>query len=271
MRTVMLPARNLSVCYEDRGAGPAVVLLHAFPMCRWMWRPQLDALDGEYRVLTPDLPGFGSTPAVPGVTIDVMADVVAEFLAAANVPGPVALGGLSMGGYVALAFARRHPDKLRGLILADTKAEPDDDAAKRNRDKMLTALADGTLPAAGVVDQMLPKLLGDDTRANRPAVVAEAKRIGAAQPKDGIVAAVTALRDRPDAGPGLANIRVPALVLVGEQDAVTPPDGAKALADRIPGGRLVVIPGAGHLSNLEDPAAFTAAVREFLAGLPAAG
>jgi len=269
MRTVKLPARNLSVAYEDRGTGPVVVLLHAFPMCRWMWQPQIDALEGEYRVLTPDLPGFGSTPPVPGVSVDVMADVVAEFLTAAGVPGPVVLGGLSMGGYVAFAFARRYPDRLRGLILADTKPEPDDDAARQTRNKILAGLTDGSLPAPGVVEQMLPKLLGDRTRADRPAVVAEVRRIGAAQPKDGIMAAVAALRDRPDAGPGLGNIRVPTLVVVGEQDAATPPDGAKRAADRIPGSRLVVIPGAGHLSNLEDPAAFTAALREFLSGVAA--
>lgn len=267
MRTVKLAAHNLTVAFEDRGTGPVVVLLHAFPMCRWMWRPQLDALEGGFRVLTPDLPGFGSTPAVPGVTIDAMADIVADFIAAVGVAEPVVLGGLSMGGYVALAFARRHPDRLRGLILADTKAEPDDEAGRRNRDKMLTALDEGTLPAAGVVDQMLPKLLGDTTRESRPAVVAEAKKIGAAQPKDGIMAAVAALRDRPDAVPGLGNIRVPTLILVGEQDAVTPPDGAKKMAAAIPGSKLVVIPAAGHLSNLEDPAAFTTAVREFLVGL----
>lgn len=270
MRTVKLPGHGLSVAYEDRGAGPVVVLLHAFPMCRWMWRPQLDALEGEYRLLTPDLPGFGSTPAVAGVTVDVMADVVAEFLTAAGVAGPVVLGGVSMGGYVSFAFARRHPARLRGLVLADTKPEPDDAAARRTRDKMFAALVDGSLPAHGVVEQMLPKLLGDKTRSSRPAVVAEVRRIGAAQPKDGLMAGVAALRDRPDAGPELGNIRVPTLIVVGEEDAATPPDGAKRTADRIAGARLVVIPGAGHLSNLEAPAEFTAALRDFLAGLPPA-
>jgi 3-oxoadipate enol-lactonase len=264
MRTIKLPARNLSVAFEERGTGPVVVLLHAFPMCRWMWRPQLDALEREYRVLTPDFPGFGSTPTVAGITIDAMADVTADFLAAVGVSEPVVLGGVSMGGYVAMAFARRHPARLRGLILADTKADPDDDAGRRARDKTLTALTDGTLTPAGLIEQMLLPLLGGTTRSTRPAVVAEVKKIGAAQPKDGLIAAVTALRDRPDAGPELGNIRVPTLILVGEQDAITPPDAAQRMAERIPGSRRVVIPAAGHLSNLEAPDAFTAAVREFL-------
>jgi pimeloyl-ACP methyl ester carboxylesterase len=267
MPTVTLPDRNLAVAYEDRGSGLAVCLLHAFPMCRDLWRPQLDALSDSFRVLAPDLPGFGGTPAVDNVTIDAMAGVVADFLTAAGVPGPVVLGGLSMGGYVAFAFARRHPDRLRGLVLADTKPEADDAAAKANRDKQLAALADGSLTAAGLVEQMLPKLLGAETLARRPDVVNAVKAIGASQPIKGIAAAVKALRDRPDAVAGLGNIRVPTLVVVGEQDAVTPPDGAKRTADRIPGSRYVGIPGAGHLSNLEDPAAFNTALRDFLAGL----
>jgi 3-oxoadipate enol-lactonase len=267
MLTIKLPNRNLTVAYEDCGRGPVVVLLHAFPMCREMWRPQLDALADAYRILAPDLPGFGGTPPVAGISIDQMADVVGDFLDAAGIVEPVVLGGLSMGGYVALAFARRHPQRLRGLILADTKPEPDDDTAKANRNAQLSALGDGRLTPAKLVEQMLPKVLGDDTRTSRPDVVAEVQRIAAAQSRDGIAAAVAALRDRPDAVPHLGTIRVPTLIIVGEQDTLTPPDGAKRTADRIPASRLVVIPKAGHLSNLEDPAAFTAAVRDFLSGL----
>lgn len=267
MPTCRLPARNLTVAYADRGAGPPLVLLHAFPLSSEMWRPQLDALSDAARVIAPDLPGFGASAPLPGMTIEDVADVVAESLAALGVSEPVVLGGLSMGGYAAFAFARRHPDRLRGLILADTKPEPDDDTAKANRDKLLAGLEGGTLTAAGVVEQMLPKLLGDRTRADRPDIVAEVRRIGSAQSAGGVVAAVRALRDRPDSVPGLGNIRVPTLILVGEQDAVTPPAGAQATAARIAGSRLVVIPGAGHLSNLEEAEAFNAAVQEFLAGM----
>ena len=170
-----------------------------------------------------------------------------------------------MGGYAALAFARKYPDRLRGLVLADTKAEADTAEAKAGRDKMIALVRENT--AAAVVEQMLPKLLGEFTRANRPDVVAEVRRIGSAQSVDGVAAALAALRDRPDATPTLPNIRVPTLVVVGAEDTLTPPDGAKKMADAIPDAKLVVIPTAGHLSNLECPAEFTTAVRMFLASL----
>jgi pimeloyl-ACP methyl ester carboxylesterase len=260
-------ADGTALAYQEAGTGPAVVLLHAFPMAAEMWRPQLAGLADGYRVLAPDLPGFGGSPARPGTTVDTIADAVAAFLDAVGDRGPVVLGGLSMGGYAAFAFARRFPERLRGLILADTKPEPDDAAARANRDRQLAGLADGSLTAAGLVEQMLPKLLGDTTRASRPEVVAEVRRIGEGQSTAGLAAAVRALRDRPDAVPGLAAVRVPTLVLAGAEDAVTPPAGARATASRIAGATFVELPAAGHLSNLETPEAFTAAVRRFLDGL----
>jgi pimeloyl-ACP methyl ester carboxylesterase len=251
----------IPLAVTDRGSGPTVVLLHAFPLSRQMWEPQVATLSDRYRVVAPDLYGFGDTPLPQGGwTVDSMADAVAGL-----VDGPVVLGGLSMGGYVALAFARRHPGRLRGLILADTKAEADGPEARAARDKMI-ALANEKGTAA-VVDEMVPKLLGATTRKSRPEVEKEVRRIGSAQSAGGVAAALAALRDRPDATPGLGNIRVPTLVVVGVEDGVTPPDAARKLAAGIPGATLEEIPAAGHLSNLEDPAAFTAAVRRFLDGL----
>jgi 3-oxoadipate enol-lactonase len=241
---------------------PPLVLLHAFPLSSEMWRPQVEALSGEFRVLTPDLPGFGVSAPIDPPTIDGMADAVARFLDAQGVTEPVALGGLSMGGYVALAFARKYPQRLRALILADTRAEPDDAVGKANRDKMIAFAGDHT--AADVIDQMLPKMLSDETRARRPEVVAEVRRIASAQSITGIIAALKSLRDRPDAGPSLANINVPTLVIVGSDDALTPPAMAQRLARDVGGAQLVTIAGAGHLSNLEKPVEFTDAVRKFL-------
>ncbi len=269
MPTVTVPALNARVGYDDRGTGPAppLVLLHAFPLSREMWAAQLAALSDGRRVLAPDLPGFGeSEPLLAGFTMDAAADAVAGFVDAVGVAGPVAVGGLSMGGYVAMAFARRHPGRVAALVLADTKAEPDDEAARANRDKMVKhAEAHGS---AGVVEQMVPKLLADESRLNRPEAEAAVRRIGTAQLAGAIVAAVKGLRDRPDAAPGLGEVRVPTLVVVGEKDAVTPPAAAQAIADRVAGSRLVVIPGVGHLSNLEAPDAFNDAVRSFLDSLP---
>lgn len=248
----------------DTAAGLTLVLLHAFPLDREMWRPQLDALAGRARVLAIDLPGFGHSPvAATPFTVDSAADAVAALLDAAGVAGRVVVGGLSMGGYVAMAFARRHPDRLAGLILADTRGEPDDDAAKQGRETMI-ALAN-TQGAAAVAERMLPKLLGEATRATRPDVVETVRRIAARQSAEGVAAALAALRDRPDANPGLDAVAVPTLILVGEHDAVTPPVLASAMGARIWGSLVETIPAAGHLSNLENPEAFNAAVVEFLA------
>jgi pimeloyl-ACP methyl ester carboxylesterase len=170
-----------------------------------------------------------------------------------------------MGGYVSLAFARRHPGRLRGLILADTKAEPDDEAARANRERLIAFAATST--GVAVLEQMLPKLVSAETPANRPEVIAELKALAGAQVAAGIVAALKALRDRPDARPGLAAISVPTLVIVGRDDPLTPPANAETLAAGIRGARLVVLDGAGHVSNLEQPMRFNAAVRAFLQGL----
>lgn len=255
-----IPARGLTLGYDDRGTGTPVVLLHAFPLDRTMWRGQLDALSDAARVLTLDLPGFGeSAPAA--FTVDSAADVVADFLTALGIEKAV-VGGLSMGGYVALAFARRHANRLLGLILADTRAEPDDATGKANRAKTISLAEEKG--AVGVADMMIPKVLSEQTRTTKPDVAELVRSIAARQSTGAVVAALAALRDRPDAVPGLAAVTVPALVLVGEYDAVTPPLASAALAGGLPHAELTHIPGAGHLSNLENPAAFDAAVRGFV-------
>jgi pimeloyl-ACP methyl ester carboxylesterase len=244
-----------------------VVLLHAFPLSRAMWAPQIAALQDCYRLITPDLRGFsGSAGFTDTPSLDRMADDVAQLLDDLQVRERIVLGGLSMGGYTALAFARQHADRLRGLILADTKAEADDAEGKANRDRLI-AFA-GQHSAGDVLEQMLPKLLAPATMAQRPEVVASLRQIAARQTSAGIIGALQAMRERPDSGPSLAAIAVPTLVIVGEQDILTPPPLSESLAARIRGAKLVHIAGAGHLANLEKPDEFNAAVRAFLAGLP---
>jgi pimeloyl-ACP methyl ester carboxylesterase len=251
---------------DDAGAGRPVVLLHAFPFSRAMWRPQVAALRDICRVIAPDLRGFGGTsPFLAAPSVEAMADDVAALLDALKIGEPVVVGGLSMGGYVALAFARRHARRLRGLVLADTRAEADGAEARANRDKMIALARDHG--AADVVEQLLPKLLAERTRTQNPAVVEEVRRIAAAQRPEAIIAALQAMRDRPDATPGLAAVTVPTLVLVGSEDTPTPPAAARTMADGIRGANLVTIAGAGHLSNLEEPEAFNVALHGFLATL----
>ena len=258
------PTSTSPLADTDSAAMPTLVLLHAFPLDRTMWEPQLAGLAGKARILAVDLPGFGESPATPApLTVDSAADAVADFLVTIGFAGRVVVGGLSMGGYVAMAFARRHPDRLAGLILADTKSEPDDDTARQGRAKMI-ALANEAGPAS-VIEQMLPRLLSESTRMEQPEVVDSVRQIASRQSAVAVVAALTALRDRPDATPGLDTVTVPTLILVGEHDSVTPPPLATSMGERVRGSRVVVIPGAGHLSNLENPEAFNTAVSAFLA------
>jgi 3-oxoadipate enol-lactonase len=264
-----LRASQTPIAYADQGAGPGLVLLHAFPLDSSMWRHQVGALADRCRVIAPDLPGFGGSAVSAGLTIDSAADVVAELLDHLGMNERVVVGGLSMGGYAALAFARLYPQRVRALVLADTKADPDDETARANRDKTIQ-LATDQGPAA-VIDQMLPKMLSPVTMDTKPDVVRWVKETAGRQRADGLVVALKALRDRPDARPGLSHISFPTLVVVGEHDVATPPDKARELAGGIPNARLVTIPDAGHLSNLEDPVAFTNAVREFVDALPVDG
>jgi pimeloyl-ACP methyl ester carboxylesterase len=264
MNATTIHVRGGSLAYTDSAHAMTLVLLHAFPLDREMWRPQLTGLAGKARILAVDLPGFGQSP-VPRepFTIESAANMVADMLDAVAVAGRVVVAGLSMGGYVAMAFARQHPDRLAGLILADTKSDPDDDAAKQNRDKLIALAKDKGM--AAVFEQMLPKMLSESTLKSRPEVVEEVRRIAARQSAAGVAAGLAALRDRPDANPGLGNIAVPTLILVGEHDAITTPTVMATMAAKIWGSEVVTIPGAGHLSNLENPVAFNAALIDFLA------
>ncbi len=252
--------------FDDVGQGKPVVLLHAFPLSRAMWRAQVETLSASYRVIVPDQRGFGGTGGFDVTpSLDRMADDVAALLDALKITEPIVLGGLSMGGYVALAFARRHPTCLRGLILADTRSEADTPEARTNRDNLIRFTE--THSARDVIEQMLPKLLGADTRQHRPEVADEVRRIASAQTPAGIIGALKAMRDRPDATPTLSAIAVPTLVIVGSEDTLTPPAAAEAMAGRISHSRLVHIPAAGHLANLEQPQAFNHALQSYLAML----
>ena len=256
------------VHHLDAGSGnPAVVLLHAFPLTAGMWDQQVDALSPRWRVIAPDLPGFGRTdpPADPSsITIDGWADLVAGLIEALGV-GPAVVGGLSMGGYVALALARRRPDLLAGLVLADTRAGPDSPEVVERRTAQQRKVSDGRV--AEVLEGMAGTLLSEQTQDERPEVVERTRALMATAPPASIVAALEAMKNRSDSVPHLPSIDVPVLVIVGEHDVPSPPAVASEMADAVPGSALEVIPTAGHLSNLEAPDAFNRALETFLARL----
>jgi 3-oxoadipate enol-lactonase len=256
-----------SIHYHEAGSGdPPVVLLHAFPLHAGMWEPQLAALGGRARVVAPDLKGFGASdaPDDPALySMDAYADEVAGLLDHLDLPR-VVLGGLSMGGYVAFAFLRRHRERVAALVLADTRPEADaPEVLERRTNQQRQVAEEGT---AGVIETLLGSLLSEHTRRQQPAVVELARHL-MDNPPGGFIGALAAMKRRIDASEELAAIDVPTLVLVGEEDPVSPPEVAEAMSARIPGSRVVTLPRAGHLSNLEATEAVNRAVLDFLAGL----
>jgi pimeloyl-ACP methyl ester carboxylesterase len=241
-----------------------LVWLHAFPLSGAMWMPQLEALPG-WRVLAPDLAGFGRSVDHRGVpTIEDFARDLFGLLDALGLER-VVVGGLSMGGYAAIACQHLAPSRVRAFIFADTRSAADTAAARVGRDTMLGIVESRGAP--GVADEMLPKLVGATTHRTRPGLVAQVRALIEANSPDGIGRAVKRLRDRPDRTGELAGIAVPVLVIVGEEDAITPVDDSRALAAAIPDATLAILPLAGHLSNLENPDSFNRAVRPWLEAL----
>ena len=253
-----------------RGSGsrsPAVALVHAFPLHAGMWGEQIDALSDRWRVVAPDLPGFGHTDPLPEgtpPTVDGYADLVAALIDHLEL-GPVVVGGLSMGGYVAFALQRRHPELVAGLVLADTRASADTPEILERRTSQQRQVAEAGTEE--LVEMQLANLLTDETRAQRPEVVERARALMAPNSAKGVIDALEAMKGRADSTAALAGIDLPTLVLVGEHDGPTPPDVAQEMADAIPAASIEVIPGAGHLSNLESPEAFNRALESFLARL----
>jgi pimeloyl-ACP methyl ester carboxylesterase len=249
--------------HRDTGEGPAVVLLHAFPLSSAMWLAQRDGLSDAYRVITPDQRGFGGTPLGDDEpSLDAAADDLAGLLDAKGLDR-VVLGGLSMGGYVAMAFLRRHPDRVGALLLADTKAGADPPPARDNRERIAQLLSND--PESSVlIDDVLPSLVGETTMRERPLVFGRAKAFAQAAPAAAAAWAQRAMAARPDSFPTLVSLQVPALVVVGEEDVVSPVADAQAMADAMTGAWLEVLPRAGHLTAMECPEEFNAVVRAFL-------
>jgi 3-oxoadipate enol-lactonase len=261
-----LTVNGVSLAVEVRGDGPAVLFIHGYPFDRSIWTHQVAALEGWSRI-APDLRGMGQSDAPDlGYNMETYAADLAALLDLLGVD-EVVLVGLSMGGYVAFEFLRRWRDRVRGLVLVDTRAEADIPEGKRNRDAAAaTAREQG---AEAVAEAMLPKVLGASTLAGAPATVERVRAMMAATPVAGIIGALGAMRDRPDSTPMLPELAgIPVLVIVGDEDEVTPPAQARAMADAIPGASLVVIRSAGHLPTIERPVETTDALFAFLDGLP---
>ena len=250
---------GVTLAVEVRGDGPAILFVHGYPLDRTIWRGQMDALDG-YRRIAPDLRGMGQSDAPDlGYGMSTYADDLAALLDSLGVRQAV-LCGQSMGGYVIFEFLRRWRERVPAVILIDTAAEADGGEARRGRDiAAATAREGGT---AAVADALLPKLVAAESS---PEVAHRLRRIIEATPVPGMVGALAAMRDRHDSTGLLPTLSgLPALIIVGAEDVVTPPESARRMAGAIPGARLVVVPNAGHMTPVEQPSATTGAILEFL-------
>ncbi|AGA25588.1 alpha/beta fold hydrolase [Singulisphaera acidiphila] len=254
--------------FDDDGPGPVVILLHGFPLNRSMWKAQMAKIGSLYRVIAPDLRGHGHTAAPDGVySIDAMADDVLDLLNALQLKEPVVIGGLSMGGYIALSLVARHPERVRALILMDTRAGADSTEAALGREEMAKQV-ETTRSTASVVQAMLPKLFSETTRNFHSDRIVPVRHMMEKTPARAVAGALRGMAARPDRTGDLARIQVPTLVLVGADDTITPPAEARAMAQAIPGAQFEIIPNAGHLAPLENPAASNAAILRFLSSLP---
>lgn len=245
----------------------ALVLLHAFPIGANLWEPQMRSIPKGWRLITPDLRGFGgSTEAdsLAALSIGDYADDVVDLLEELGIQRAV-VGGCSMGGYAALALYQSKPEFVEALVLANTRAGADSPESRANRRNMLT-LVDREGPS-GVAREMMPKLLGQTSRDTNASAEGTVRRLIKQQSPVAIRSAIHRMMHRPDSTAMLPDISVPTLVITGAEDEMIPVDESRKMAAAIPGAQLVIVPGAGHLANLEQPDAFNDALSRFLANL----
>ena len=264
----MAESRNTGVAmwYRDLGEGDAdpLLLLHAFPLNGKMFEPQMEALSATRRVIAPDLPGFGRSPRTPAQPdVGYYAGCVRALLDRLGVPR-VVLGGVSMGGYVAFECVRSFPERVSGLVLANTRPDADTEEARERRKEMALRVAQEGIGV--LVDLQMERLLSPQTRAGNEGLVERVRSIILENTPDGAVAALGAMRERPDSTATLGRIDVPTLVVGGGEDTISSPEVMGEMAAGIPDARHVTLPGVGHLSNLEDSQGFNEALTEFLEG-----
>ena len=257
--------KDIRLEYTDQGTGTPIVLLHAFPLNRTMWMPQIDSFSANFRTIAIDLRGHGgSSQGHMPYTLEDLATDIKDLLDHLTIPQAIFIG-LSMGGYILMAFYRLYPDRVKGLVLADTRAQADTPEGRAGRLEMIrTAETQG---ANAIADIMIPRLLSAHTIKTNPELVGKVRAMIIHNSVDTIVADLRAMLKRPDSVSLLTTIARPTLILVGERDQGTPPSDARLMAERIPNAHLAVLLDAAHLSNLEKPEAFNQSVLSFVEGI----
>jgi 3-oxoadipate enol-lactonase len=256
----LLPG-GLELAYDEAGSGTPLLLVHGWPHDRTMWAGQLGGLAPYARVLAPDLRGVGGSTLSGPYTMDQYADDLVAFLDALGIAQAVVCG-LSMGGYIAFSMLRRHRDRVRALILADTRATADTDEVRANRARLIALIEQEGMPALAA--RQLQPTLGRSTLERQPELVEAVRRTMASVSPEGAIGALRAMAERPDSTPLLGTIDVPTLVVGGAEDGITPPDVLRDMAASIPSSHVEILEQSGHLSPLERPAAFNHVVSEFL-------
>jgi pimeloyl-ACP methyl ester carboxylesterase len=255
-----------SLAFVDHGEGPVLLLVHGFPLDHTMWQFQIDELSDAFRVIAVDLPGFGGSEPLDSSESDTSirdyADALNSLLDQLGIDEPITFCGLSMGGYIGWQFLQHHRNRVSALIACDTRAAADDEKTARGRRLMAAHIA--TDGSASIAPGMASKICGATTAERQPEIIQwSVDTISATDPQS-IATGQLAMADRPDATEWLTQIDVPALLIVGQEDQITPPAEMRAMADRIPGSKFVEIPHAGHLTPMENSVAFNEAVRAFL-------
>jgi 3-oxoadipate enol-lactonase len=265
MQQIAVPNGTIGVFAQGRGV--PILFVHGFPLGHDMWRSQTEAFGKSYRVIAPDLRGFGQSKligatAATTLTMEAFADDLHVLLHAVFVDRPVVLCGLSMGGYVAWHFFRKYRDQLKGLILCDTRATADSPEQAAGRHKLAEQVL--TLGTHAAVDAMLPRLVSPKTAEQQPGVVSDLRKMILRNGSVSIAAALRGLAERPDCTQMLPSIDVPTLVLCGHDDAISPVAEMKTMAQAIPGAQFVEIPDAGHMAPMENPKVVNASIDRFL-------
>ena len=255
-----LAPSTLDLAYEERGAGEAIVLVHGHPFDRRMWRPQLESLSDAFRVIAPDLPGYGAShPRNGTMTMRALADSVVELLDAIEVERAVVVG-LSMGGLVSMEIGLGHPDRTYGVVLAATTAAPVTPEEAASRRAVAADLEENGMLTVAL--EMAGRLFGSRARRDPAVVLAVFEMMMTAQPQ-GAAAALRGRAERPDYASLLGDLRVPALVIAGDEDAYSSAPVTEQLVASLPEPEVVLLDGIGHLPNLEDPGRFDTALRSF--------
>lgn len=253
----------MKIEFEEHGSGKPFVLLHAFPLSREMWRPQIDALTGAgCRLILPDLRGFGENHNFSDInTMEDMAQDIFDLLETLKIPRAI-VGGLSMGGYITFNFLHKFPEKVAALVLCDTNAAADTEEARENRFDMIEKIEKNR--ARALIEGMLPNLIGEDTKKNQIELWRSIEEMYQKVNPQAAVAALRGMADRRDHNELLSRIAVPTLLVFGEEDKISNLETAERLKNSIPNARLVKIPNAGHYSSLEQPEAFNRALVDFV-------